>query len=692
MKSKYKKKIGDIKKYLKSNFNIKTIKKNAKEFFTVQSLKYHSKKYFSTNVLFTSFVILSLLIAYAVRVNTIGNFFEIKPIIIDLSSILIIGSFGYLLQPKHQFKYFFVWLLFFTFLGIANSIYYEFFVSFISIDLLSALGVASEVDDSVVDKLGVMNFIYLLAPIIFVIIHKKLTRKNYYFEITKIEKGKKMFIKTLIVGIIAILLVIITLSSMEVSRFVKQWNREYIVQRFGIYTYTLNDVVQSVKPKINTLFGYDEAAKKFRDFYAAKTDTPNNKYTNIFKGKNVIFIHAESIQSFLIDYKINGKEVTPTINDMTDEGMYFSNFYPQISVGTSSDTEFTLTTGLMPSNSGTVFVSYFNRTFKAMPQYFNDLGYYTFSMHGNKADFWNRKVMHKNLGYQKFYAKDTYEIDEEVGLGLSDKSFFRQITPIIKDINETKSPFMSTVITLSNHSPFDDEEKYGTDIDVTMKYKTTDEDGKEVEETADYLEGTEMGRYLKSSHYADQALGEFLDYLDEAGVLDNTVIILYGDHEARMSNSQFNRMYNYDPETNSIKDKDDPTYIEKEKYEYDLMKKTPFIIWTKDKKYQKEIKNVMGMYDILPTVGNMFGFYPEYAMGNDIMSKSEKIVIFPNGNFLTNKVYYNNTKDEYYPLTNEAIDTDYINRLKEYTETRLEVSNDIIVHDLIKNEEEKTKG
>lgn len=685
MKKKIKGKIGDIKKKLRTNYDVKTIKKNAKEIFTIESFKYHSKKYFSTNVLFTSFVILSLAIAYTVRVNTIGNFFEFKPIIIDLSFILIVGSFGYLIKPKHQFKYFLVWLLFFTFLGIANSIYYEFFFSFISIDLLSALGVASEVDDSVVDKLGIMNFIYLLAPIIFLIVHKKLMRRNYYFEITKIEKGRKMFSGTLITGIIVILLVIVTLSSMEISRFVKQWNREYIVQRFGIYTYTFNDVVQSVKPKINTLFGYDEAVKQFREFYADKKDTPNNKYTNVFKGKNVIFIHAESIQSFLIDYKINGKEVTPNINKLANEGIYFSNFYPQISVGTSSDTEFTLLTGLMPSNTGTVFVSYFNRTYVGMPSYFNDMGYYTFSMHGNKADFWNRKVMHKNLGYQKFYAKENYEIDEEIGLGLSDKSFFRQITPMISNIKNTKAPFMSTIITLSNHSPWDEEDKYG-ELDVSMKYKTENEDGKKEEQVADYLEETEMGRYLKSSHYSDAALGEFMNHLDKAKILDDTVIIIYGDHEARLSNKQFNRMYNYDPETDSIKDKEDPTYIEKEKYEYDLMKKTPFIIWTKDKKYRKEVKKVMGMYDILPTIGNMFGFYPEYALGNDIMSKSEKVVIFPNGNFLTNKVYYNNTKDEYYPLTNEAINTDYIDRLKEYTEERLEVSNNIIVHDLIKNE------
>ncbi len=104
-----------------------------------------------------------------------------------------------------------------------------------------------------------------------------------------------------------------------------------------------------------------------------------------------MFIHAESIQNFLIDLKINDQEITPALNRLSKEGMYFSKFYPQISVGTSSDTEFTLLTGLMPSSSGTVFVSYFDRTYEGMPKFFNELGYYTFSMHANEADYWNRK-------------------------------------------------------------------------------------------------------------------------------------------------------------------------------------------------------------------------------------------------------------------------------------------------------------
>ena len=659
----------------------------------LKKIKQSSKKYFSTNILFSSFIVLSIMIGIILRYNTVGGILSFKPFLGDLLFVIIIVSFGYLIKPKNQFIYFLSWLLFFTVLTIINAIYYEFYQSFVSVNLLATISMVGEVGDSVFEKLKIIHFIYVLAPILLIIIHKNLCKKNYYFEVSKIEKGKKMFKGTLLVGTVLICSFLITLSSVEISRFIKQWNREYIVQRFGLYIYTINDLIQSVQPQIDTLFGYDEAVRNFRDFYEEKWSEKKetNEYTNIFKGKNVVFIHAESMQTFLIDLTINGEEVTPNLNKLSKESLYFSKFYPQISVGTSSDTEFTLLTGIMPSSSGTVFVSYSNRTYEALPHLFKNLGYYTFSMHANNADYWNRKVMHKNLGYDDFYAKDSYIINGEediVGLGLNDKSFFEQSLERLKTFNTLNSPYMGTIITLSNHSPFDDLEKYG-EYKVTMTYTDIDENGVEIVKEAPYLEDESMGNYLRSAHYADEALGEFFNSIELDSSFDNTVFIIYGDHEAKLGKKQFNLLYNYDPYTDEIKSEDDPTYISLDNYGYDLLKNTPLIIWTKDKSLQREITNVMGMYDVLPTISNMFGLNYKYALGNDIFSSNEKIVIFPNGNFLTNKVYYNNLKDEYVSFGNQLIESDYIEKYKEYTSKRLEISNGIIVHDLIKKEGEK---
>lgn len=654
------------------------------------------KKYASTNILFISYIIISLLIGFLLRLFTIGTPIYFKAFLSDFMISLLIGAFGYLFKPKYQFSYFFVWIIFATFLAIGNTIYYQFYQSFLSVNLISTASMLGAVDDSLYDKLHITQFLYIIFPIIFFGIHKFLSKKNYYFEVEKTEKGKKNFIYSVATSGVIICSLLFTLNATDTSRLVKQWNREWLVQKFGLYTYTANDLIQSIQPHLNTLFGYDEAARKFRNFYACKAEekTSSNKYTNVFKDKNVIFIHAESMQNFLVDLKINGQEVTPNLNKLAKEGIYFDRFYPQISVGTSSDTEFTLNTGLMPSSSGTVFVNYYNRTYYALPKYFNDMGYYTFSAHANNADYWNRKTMHHTLGYQDFYAKDSYVVPSDtsdpnwVGLGLSDKSFFNQLVPILKNIKENHKKFYGTVITLSNHSPFNDLEKYDP-FDVTMKYTVTDENGKKREEVANYLEGSSMGNYLKSAHYADAALGEFIQLLKDNDLTKDTIIILYGDHEARLNKKQFNLLYNYDPVTNDIKSEDDPTFVSMENYNYDLLKNTPLIMWNVDKKYRRKVSSAMGMYDVLPTIANMFGFKDKYGLGHDIFSDNEKIVVFPNGNVLTDKVYYSNLNDEYVALSDEPIDSDYISRLKDYANQILDVSNGIVLHDLIKNEEDK---
>ncbi len=660
-----------------------------------KSFKKTFKKYLSTNILFMSYIILSLLVSLTLRATTVGSVFLLKPLLADAVVITVLGSFGYFFKPKNQFKYFFTLLCIFTFLGIGNSIYYTFYKSFLSISLIDSLKMVGEVENSVFDKLKFIDFVFLLYPISLFIVHKSLNKRKYYFEVEKTEKGKIMFKNTLRASGIIFVMFALMLTGSDLSRFVKQWNREYIVQRFGLYSYTINDVVQSLQPKINTLFGYDAAAREFREFYKEEIknkSTKSNKYTNVFEGKNIIMIHAESVQNFVIDLTINGREVTPNLNKLAKESLYFSSFYPQISTGTSADTEFTCETGLLPSTSGIAFVSYFDRKFESIPSILSNKGYYTFSMHANNREYWNRNVMHMNLGYKDFYAKESLYVTEEnsIGLGLSDKDFFNQIIPLLNNIKQNNKKFFGTIITLTNHSPFDNIDKYG-EFDVTMPYSYTDEYGSEIEGTAPYLDGTEMGNYIKSVHYADEALGEFFQLLETNGLLENTVIVLYGDHEAKIGKNQFNLLYNYDPVTNGIIDLEEPGFISFENYKYDLIKNTPLMIWSKDSEYKGKVTDVMGMYDVLPTLANMFNFEYTYAMGHDVFSNNEKIVIFPNGNFITNKVYYNSLRGDYIALTDEPLPEGYIERLKEYSDIRLSVANNLIIHDLIRNEEENLK-
>ena len=532
-----------------------------------------------------------------------------------------------------------------------------------------------------------------------IFVHFKLKRRGYYSKLKVNEKSYVSVLKVVAAGFVFLAIFVSTLTGTDISRLYKQWNREYVVMKFGIYVYQGNDLIASIKPQISPLFGYDKAAREFRDYYEENSnEKKSNEYTDVLKGKNLIVIHAESIQNYLLTTSINGKEITPNIKRLADEGMYFSNFYAQESVGTSSDTEFTFSTSLLPASSGTVFVSYYDRYYPSIQKQIKKDDYYVFSMHANKGNYWNREAMHKNLGYDNFYYYDKdYKLDDMIGLGLSDKSFFKQSSKIIKDVSDKHSKFYGLMIMLTNHTPFDGL-KDSTDLDLTYKFNKKDEaTGEENEVVNNYLKDTTLGNYFTTAHYADEAIGEFIDELDSNGVLDNTVIVIYGDHDAKIKRGEYDYYYNYNPLTDSKREIDDPEYKEFTKYDYELNRKVPFIIWSKDEKVKekinKEITSVTGMYDVFPILSNMVGFdNSKYALGHDVFSTDEHYVIFPNGSWVTDKMYYDNQNGEAIMLDAESsIDKDYINKYTDLAEKEIAVSNDIIVHDLIKKTNESKK-
>ena len=657
------------------------------------------KKYFTDNTLFLTFVLVCVINSTMLRfftMHTLENYLAIKPIIADIGIVVLVGSFSYLFKGKKRYTYLLIASIFFTAICMINSIYYTFYTSFASASMLSLTQFIAPVSDAVVENvLQLKDLLYLVPFAFFVFTYHRLLKKGKFKRYTKTER-KTNWLHTFIAGVVILVVFTVTLSGLEIGRFVKQWNREYIVMRFGIYLYQGNDVVKSLQPKISAMFGYDNAKKSFDEYFKDKSDTRDysNEYTGILEGKNVIVIHAESFQDVALNKTFNGQEVTPNMNKLIKEGLFFSNFYSQVSVGTSSDTELTFNTSLMPTQNGTAFVSYFDRTYNGTPKFMKEKGYYTFSMHANNADFWNRRAMHESLGYDKFYSKETYktEGEEMIGLGLSDKSFFKQSVEKLKKIKQDHDKFYGIAISLSNHTPFSDVTKYG-EFKVTMNEEVTNEDGTTTTVEHPYLEGTKLGNYFKSVHYADAALGEFFQELDEAGLLDNTVVMLYGDHDARLPKADYVKMFNYDMTTNSVKSKDDPTYQEFNSYHYELNRKVPLLIWTKDDTIKaKEVTDIMGMYDVQPTISNMLGFYNKYSLGHDIFEiKDNNIVVFPNGNWLTNKVYYNSQKGEYMSLKDEVISDDYISENSKYTEKLLDVSNNIIVFDLLNKDKNESK-
>lgn len=628
------------------------------------------------NLPLVAFILSGLFSDALLRGLTIKSVFYWKPIVASMGLLLLLSMIPLLLDYRKKRRAFVVLSFLIALLSGANYLYYKHFNSYISLSIIHQIKFLFEMDGSVVSTLDFKVLLFLIPPMGFALSMKHLERKNYFERMGK-RCIRKNFLLPIGFGVLCIVMVLTTLTSTDFSRLVKQWNRPYIVEELGLYSYTIADAAKSIGGPSAVAAQLDE--EEIDEYINKLVDTNMNErkeatevtenYKNIFKDRDVYVIHYESAQNFAMDLEFANGNVTPFLNQMADEGLNFNNFYPQHSVGTSSDSEFTFNTSLYPINNGTVFMSHSDREFITLQNLLTDQGYYSVSMHGNNGDFWNRNVMHKTLGYDHYFSKSDYIIDEEIGLGLSDESFFRQSVEKIKDLKEDHDKVIATLITLTNHYPFDDVEKYG-EFDVG------------------HLEGTIIGNYLKSFHYADQALESFITQMDEEGLLDNAVVVLYGDHHAQISMPDYETLYNYNPTTDDYYTEEDSEYVPLDNVRRQKIKRTPFIIWTKDQAINMDVDTHIGMLDVLPTLGNMLGIFNEYQLGTDIMNAKHNTVVFPDGSWIDEDHFYSASSGSYYDHLGNEIEEENCQdliRKTEKTEEDLLLSNEIINGDLIKS-------
>lgn len=630
------------------------------------------KQNFKNNIILVLLVAGGIFNDLVLRAFTIGGVFKLKPIITSVSMILIISVIALFLSYKNRNYVYIILSGIFSTLSAVNYLYFTHFNSFISVTILNQAKQLGKMKNSLTQTLDLKVLIFAIPTLLLIIAFKKLKKKNF-FEINIGHTSKRQVIRPFVLGTGMLLLVSLTLTSTDMSRLQKQWNRSYLVEQLGIYSYATADIVKSAlvpKPEKVDPMIFDKELETLVSENNKKANL-ENEYTDLLKGKDVYVIHYESAQNFAMDLEFGDGQVTPFLNKLSQEGLFFNNFYPQHSIGTSSDTEFTFNTSLYPINNGTVFIDHSGKEYQTIQKLLNEEGYYTLSMHGNSGDFWNRDVMHETLGYQEFISKSDYDIDEEVGLGISDESFYKQSVQKLKAIKEEKdSPIMATLISLSHHYPFDDLDVYG-------------------EFDTGYLEGTSISNYLKSFNYADRALESFVEEMDKEGLLENAVILLYGDHHAKISTEDYEMIYNYNEATDTVLEKDDPDYISINGAFLKEVRKTPLIVWSKDGSLTKTVEEPIGMIDVMPTISNMLGVHNKYQFGNDIFNLEENRVIFPDGSFLDKDYYYSSSSSELYDMkTNELLDMEVLDRDFEQeieeVDKELELSSSIITNDLIK--------
>jgi phosphoglycerol transferase MdoB-like AlkP superfamily enzyme len=400
----------------------------------------------------------------------------------------------------------------------------------------------------------------------------------------------------------------------------------------------------------------NEAGQWFNDRGDVRKALEKDPMFGAYKGSNVILIQAEAFQNFMIRRFVGGQEVTPNLNKLIGNSVYFDHFYNQTALGRTSDADFGAQCSQQPMVTGSVFIRYAQSRFDCSASILKNNGYTTSVLHAYDGGFWNRNAMYKNMNYDMFYSKKHFNIDEPVGWSLGDDSFFRQSTDLMA---AQQSPFYSFLITLSSHHPFK----------VPKKDQTLD---------IGEFEGTIFGDYLQATHYVDASMGHFIEQLKAKGLWDKTIVMFYGDHD--------NSIHKWEPFEKFLGKPLSP--LERDQ----ILRQVPFIVHLPDEALKGTREDVGGQLDISPTIQHLLGISSarEYMIGTPLVMEKPlagKSVVFRNGSY-TDDTHYLLRSDTagtacFNTATGQAIDLAACKAGAEAARTELVMSDRIVNHNLI---------
>ncbi len=531
-------------------------------------------------------------------------------ILFNVTWILLIVSVSMNLKRVFgQIIYGVSFALFFV-LFLTNSIYYSYTGFFFSFNMMK---LADEGSAYIWDTIANASPVIYIAAIVILALA--------VVAIIKFPKIEKCSFKNVLVAIAVFVLAhTITPHFLGVAYDTLQWdtwrNPRNVYENFndsnknmkicGLYEYSFRDFYVTFLREDQK--DSEEEMQFLEDAYSKLTKHNKNKYTGIFKGKNVIFLQLEGMDSWLLN-----KKDTPNLHGLLKNAIEFKKHYSFYNGGGSTfNSELAVNTGLIApiSYNENAYSFSGNLYTESLPKIFKEMGYSTNAFHMNTGEYYSRELNYKNWGYdnyyglldEKAYTDVAYELDRELILNETfyDKMFNQE------------GPFMHYIITYTPHTPFNALEGKGLLL-AQEKY------GENIPE----LTEEECARMYATE--TDYMVGLLLKALEEHGQLENTVIVAFADH------------YLYTLNDKSILDEYKHT-------KNNLINQTPFFVWSSDQKAVK-INKVNSQIDILPTVLNMFGhrYKEEYYIGNDVMDKGYSgYVFFSDYSWYDGKFYVEN--------------------------------------------------
>ncbi|MGE1105397.1 LTA synthase family protein [Bacillus wiedmannii] len=537
-----------------------------------------------------------------------------------------------------------------TIVLVGNVMFYDFYSDFVTLPVLGQTSNFGQVGGSIIE---ILNYKIILAFVDIIFFFILLKKKALVFQTGRVTHPARFVYFLLTIGVFFANLHLAEKERPEL--LTRSFDRVMLVKNLGLYTHQIYDLTLQVKAGSQKALADSSKLQETENYVKANQSEPNPNMFGAAKGKNVIVVTLESLQTFLIGASVNGQEVTPFLNEFINESYYFDNFFHQTGQGKTSDSEFLIDTSLYPLNRGAVFFTHGNNDYTATPEILRQQGYFTSVFHANNATFWNRNIMYSALGYDRYYNELDYKITPETNLnwGLKDIEYFDQSVDILKTVDQ---PFYARFLTLTNHYPF-----------------TYDEDTKFIEP---YNSGNGVfDRYIVTARYLDESIKKFIERLKAEGMYDDSIIVLYGDHYG--ISEKHNRAM--------------AQFLEKDQItEFDTLnlQRTPLYIHMPGQTEGQTISKPTGQIDIKPTILNLLGIDTtnDIRFGHDMFSDEYTgFVVLRDGSFITNKYAYTNNTF-YDRITGEIVDLPkkearaLINR----AQNELRMSDKIIEGDLLR--------
>lgn len=424
------------------------------------------------------------------------------------------------------------------------------------------------------------------------------------------------------------------LCSLSVIPNRSSFNENVKASKMGILNYEMYNLLSHKKEE---LIAPDQITQSSIDGLKNKSAVEQPALFEAAKGKNLIIIQMESFQNFLVGLELDGKAVTPNMNELAKSNYYFPKFYQQIGQGNTSDAEFIINTSYYVPPDGAATQVYAKKDLPSLPKLLQAKGYTTMNFHTNEVGFWNRDDLYKGVGFDRYYDKQYFKDEDAFFYGSSDEVLYRKTAEELLNYQNQATPFYAHIISMSSHNPFTIPEE---------KYKMT---------LPERFEGTFVGDYIRAENYADYALGLFIDDLKKKGIWQNSVVVVYGDHRGLPLFSL------------KADDKELMTEILGHEYGEKELINIPLIIASDGVTTPKVQTQLGGQVDILPTVANLLGvsLSDHLHFGQDLLNQTAYNLLpqryyLPTGSFVNSEELFLSGKGfedgNYYTLAGNAHD------------------------------------